>query len=154
MTTPTVVPVGYDGTDADYLKVTRDPSGAVRSVAGSVVVPNATAAGAFIGLVPFQAGARFIVDSTSVYITDIDAGTDSLLNLGIIYDDNVTFTDDVDAFASGSTVGRTAGFIAVDEIAGMTLTTQGNGWLAVENDVNATESEGTITFSVGVVYDQ
>lgn len=153
MATPTVVPVGYSNNDTDFLKVKRDTFGAVRNIAGSVVVPNATAAGAFIGLVPFQKGARFILNDKSVHITDIDAGTDSLVNLGIIYDTVADGTDDVDAFVSQSTAGQTGGFLTIDETSGMTLTTTGNGWLAVENDVNATEAEGTITFNVSVVYD-
>jgi len=154
MTTPTVVPTGYANDYTDYLKVPGvDRSGAVRSVAGAVTVPNATAVGAFIGLVPFQKGARFTIGNASVHITDIDSGTDSLLNLGIIYADSDEGTDDVDAFVSGSTVGRTGGFLTVDETSGMTLVTTGNGWLAVENDANITEAEGTITFTVQVCYD-
>lgn len=153
MTTPTVVPTGYAGDDTDYLKVKRDTFGAVRNVRGTVTIPNGTAAGVFIGLVPFQKGASFVINDKSVHITDIDAGTDSLVNLGIIYDDDTTYTNDVDAFASASTAGRAGGFISVDEVEGLTFEAQGNGWLAVENDVNVTESEGTITFNVGVVYD-
>ena len=153
MTLPTVVPTGFAGTADDFLKVKRDPSGAVRQVRGTVTVPNGTVAGVFIGLVPFQAGATLIVNSSSIHITDIDAGTDSTLNVGIIYDDNVTYTNDVDAFASLSTAGQAGGFITVDETAGMVLTTAGNGWLVVENEANTTEAEGTITYSVGVCYD-
>jgi hypothetical protein len=153
MTTPTIVPVGYENNYKDYLKAPIDRAGAVRSVAGSVVVPEGTVAGAFIGLVPFQKGARFIIDDKSVYITDIDGGADSLVNLGIIYASNADGVDDVDAFVSSSTAGQAGGFLTVDEIAGMTLVTTGNGWLAVENDVNVTEAEGTITYRVQVVYD-
>jgi hypothetical protein len=154
MTTPTVVPTGFNNDASDFRNVKCDKSGAVRQVAGTVTVPDATAAGAFVGLVPFNKGARFVINDKSVHITDIDAGTDSLVNLGIIYADSGEGTDDVDAFVSQSTAGQAGGFLTVDETAGMTLVTTGNGWLAVENDVNATEAEGTITFNVGVVYDQ
>lgn len=155
MTTPTIVPVGFQNDYRDYLNADGvDRSGAVRSEAGSVVVPSGTIAGAFIGLVPFQAGARFIIDDKAVHVTDIDAATDSLLNLGIIYQNADQGTDDVDAFVSGSTAGQAGGFLTVDETTGMTLVTTGNGWLAVENDVNVTEAEGTITFRVQVVYDK
>lgn len=153
MTTPTVVPTGYAGDDTDYLKVKRDPSGAARPVYGTVTVPSATAEGAFIGLVPFNKGAHFTLNDKSVHITDIDAGTDSLVNLGIIYDDNTTYTNDVDAFASASTAGQAGGFITIDETSGMTFEAEANGWLAVENDTNITESEGTITYNVLVSYD-
>jgi len=153
MTSPTIVPTRFQNNDTDFLKVKRDTFGAVRQVSDTVTVPTATAVGAFVGLVPFQAGARFIIGSTSVHITDIDAGTDSLVNVGIIYDDDTTHTNDVDAFSSNSTAGQAGGFIAVDETTGMTLETTGNGWLALENQANITESEGTVTFTVGVVYD-
>jgi len=154
MTTPTVVPVGFQNDYTDHLNVKCDRSGAVRQASGSVVVPVATAAGAFIGLVPFNSGARFIINDKSVHVTDIDAATDSLLNLGVIYESVTAGTDDVDAWVSGSTAGQAGGWLTIDETSGMTLVTTGNGWLAVENDVNVTESEGTITFTVGVVYDQ
>jgi hypothetical protein len=153
MATPTIVPVGYENNYKDFLKAPVDRSGAVRSVAGTVTVPNTTAEGALIGLVPFVKGARFIVDSRSIHITDIDAGTDSVMDIGVIYQSAGEGTDDVDAFVSASTVGRTGGFFDVDETAGMTLVTTGNGWLAVRNTTNVTEAEGTITFRVEVVYD-
>jgi hypothetical protein len=153
MTTPTILPAGYAGDSTDFNKVKRDTFGAVRQVSGAVTVPNSTAVGAFVGLVPFQKGARFIINDKSVHITDIDAGTDSTVNLGIVYDDNTTFTNDVDAFVSASTAGQAGGFLAIDEVEGLTLVTEGNGWLALENEANITEAEGTVTFTVGVVYD-
>lgn len=154
MATPTVVPTGFQNNATDYLNVKCDRSGAVRQASGSVTVPSATAAGAFVGLVPFTAGARFVVSNASVHTTDIDSGTDSLLNLGIIYATTDDGTDDVDAFVLASTAGRTGGFLTVTNPDGLDYVTTGRGWLAVENDVNVTEAEGTITFSVGVVYDQ
>lgn len=153
MTTPTVVPSQYAGDDSDYLKAKVDRSGAVRQVTGTVTVPNATAVGAFIGLVPFQKGASFVIGDKSIHITDIDAGADSTVNVGIVYDDNTTYTNDVDAFASASTAGQAGGFIAVDEVAGLTFRAEADGWLVVENEANITEAEGTITYSVGVFYD-
>lgn len=153
MTTPTIVPAGFNGDATDFLKVKKDSFGALRLVNGTVTVPTATAAGVFVGLVPFTKGARFLVHDKSFHITDIDSGTDSLVNVGIIYDDNTTYTNDVDAFASASTAGQAGGFISIDEVAGMTFEAEANGWLVLENDVNATEAEGTVTFSVGVAYD-
>ncbi len=154
MTTPTVVPVGYQNDYTDYLQVKCDRSGAVRQSSGDVAVPLATAAGAFIGLIPFNAGARFIVGGHSVHVTDIDGGTDSLLNLGVIYQDSDQGTDDVDLFVLASTAGRAGGYLTPTNPAGLDYVTTGNGWLAVENDVNVTEDAGTITWSIGVVYDQ
>lgn len=152
MASPTVKPTKYAADAAPWLRAKKAADGSVSLASGTVVVPAATAEGAFIGLVPFQKGARFVLNDKSVHVTDIDNGTDSLLNLGVIYESGQG-TDDVDAFVSGSTSGRAGGWLAIDETSGMTLVTTGNGWLAVENDVNVTEAEGTITFNVGVVYD-
>ncbi len=155
MTTPDIIPTGYKGDYRDYLNaVGVDKSGAVRNVRGTVTIPTATAAGKFAGLIPFQAGASFILNDKSVHVTDIDEGTDSTCNVGIVYDLNSTYTNDPDAFASASTAGQAGGFIAIDETTGMTLVTEGNGWLVWENEANTTEAEGTVTFNVCVVYDK
>lgn len=153
MANPTVVPTKWTNDAAPWLrtKVARD--GAVRSAHGTVTVPNATAEGAFIGLVPFQKGARFVINDKSIHVTDIDGGTDSLLNVGVIYPTSSEGTDDVDTFVLASTAGRAGGFITVTNVDGLNYVTTGNGWLVVENDVNVTEAEGTISFNVGVVYD-
>jgi hypothetical protein len=154
MTTPTVVPTEYQNTYVDYLNVKVDRSGAVRQSSGDVTVPSATEEGAFIGLIPFNAGARFIVNDKSIHVTDIDDGTDSLLNVGVIYQNTNEGTDDVDLFVLASTAGQAGGFLAVTNPTGLDYVTTGNGWLAVENDTNVTESEGTLTWSIGVVYDK
>jgi hypothetical protein len=154
MTTPTVVPTGYANDATDFLKVKRDPSGAVRIVDCSVTVPTATAVGAFVGLVPFNAGAKFIVSDKSFHITDIDAEDDSTVNVGIIYADTDEGADDVDAFVAASTAGQGGGFISLTNVAGLTYVTTGKGWLALENEANITEAEGTVTFNVGVAYDK
>lgn len=154
MADPTIVPSKYAGDDNDFLKAPCDRSGAVRSVYGVVTVPESTAEGAFIGLIPFNEGARFIIHDKAIHVTDIDDGTDSLLNVGVIYASAGDGTDDVDAFAAASTAGQAGGFISVTNVAGLNYVTTGRGWLAVENDTNVTESEGTITFNVGVVYDE
>lgn len=152
MTTPTVVAAGYVNDVTDYLNAPGLNTGAARWVDGTATIPNGTIAGAFIGLVPFRKGAKFIIDDKSVHITDIDSSTDSLVNLGIIYKNTTEGTDDVDAFCLQSSAGQAGGFISLTNVAGLTYETTGDGWLALENDVNVTEAEGTVTFSVGVQY--
>ena len=70
MTTPTIVPTGFAGDDTDFNKVKRDTFGAMRLVTGSATVASGTADGAFIGLVPFNKGARLKVDNASVHCGD------------------------------------------------------------------------------------
>lgn len=153
MTTPSVVPAKYTGDSYPWLRAKVDRDGCVRSVATSVTVPAATAQDAYIGLVPFQAGARFILDSTSIYCADLDTSTNVTLDVGIIYDDHANNTNNATAFASASTAPQTAGFVSIDEIAGMTLVTTGNGWLVAQVNA-ATTTEGAITARVMVCYDK
>lgn len=152
MTTPTIVPVGYAGDATDFKKVKRDTFGAVRNVKGSVSVVSGTAAGAYVGLVPFQKGATFLISNASVHCADFGAGT-TVVDLGIIYDDDSTHTNDEDAFVSASTAAQSGGFLTVDEIAGLTLETEADGWLAVKLETAAADATADITFNVGVAYD-
>ena len=73
MTTPNIVPTGYAGDDTDYNKVKCDRSGAVRIIAGSVEVPSGTVADSYVGLAPFNKGARFKIDSSSIWAGDFGA---------------------------------------------------------------------------------
>lgn len=152
MTTPTIVPTGYNADSTDYLKVKRDTFGASRTVAGSVTVSSGTAADAFVGLVPFQKGATFTIGDKSVYAGDFGAGT-TTVNLGIIYEDDTSFTNDVDAFASESDAAQAGGFVTVDEVEGLTLVAEGNGWLAAQVLTADADSDADIDFNVIVSYD-
>jgi hypothetical protein len=152
MTTPSIVPVQYSGADTDFLKVKLDRSGAARPVAGSVTVPSGTAADSYVGLVPFNKGARFIINDKSVYCGNFGAGT-TTVNLGIIYDDNTNNTNDVDAWASLSTAPQSGGFITVDEIEGLTLVTTANGWVAVQLKAADADASAAIVFDFLVAYD-
>lgn len=153
MAKPSIVPAAYVNDPKPYLHAKGDRNGSVTQVSGTVTVPNTTAVAALVGLVPFQKGARFVLNDKSVHITDIDNGTDSLLGLGVAYDTANDGTDDLDAFATGSTSGRAGGFIALTNPDGLVTRTTGNGWLVLVNEANITEAEGTATFSIGVVYD-
>ena len=151
MTTLAIVPVGYKNDYRDFLNapaVGRD--GAIRLVQGSVTVTNGTAANAYVGLIPFQAGARFIIDDKSVHCGNFGAAS-TTVNLGVVYSDSTT--DDPDAFVSLSTAAQSGGFLTVDEIEGLSLVTPTSGWLAVQLIAAAADADAAITFSVGVAYD-
>lgn len=154
MTTNTFVAVadGYQNDYTDYLQAPMNRNGSVQQVTGSATMPVTTAAGAFVGLVPFRKGATFTIGDKSSHITDIDAGTDSTVNLGIVYKGSDEGVDDVDAFVAASTAGQTGGFLAITNPVGNTYVTTGDGWLALENEANVSETEATITFNVGVSY--
>lgn len=153
MATPTIVPTGFRNDYRDWLNVPAlDRDGCLRQVKGSVSVVSGTAADAYVGLIPFNKGATFSINSDSVYAANFGAGT-TTLNLGVIYQSAGEGTDDVDAFASLSTAAQSGGFIAIDEIEGLTLVTTGNGWLAVQLKGAAADATANLTFNVGVSYD-
>lgn len=152
MTTPSVLPTQYAGTSTDYLKVKRDTSGAERAYVGVVSVPSGTAADAYVGLVPFNKGARFTIGNSSVYCGNFGAGS-TTVNLGYVYDDNVTYTNDVDAWASLSTAAQSGGFITVDEIEGMTFVAEGNGWITIQLKAADADATANVTFNFTGAYD-
>jgi hypothetical protein len=152
MTLPTVYPTQYDGTAVDFLKVKSDRDGCARIYAGSVSVPSGTAADAYVGLVPFNKGARFTIGNSSVYCGDFGAGS-TTVNLGYIYDDNTTYTNDVDAWASLSAAPQSGGFITVDEKEGISFVAEANGWVAVQLKAAAADATASITFSFAGAYD-
>lgn len=152
MTTPSVYPTGYTGTDVDFLNAPCDRSGAVRLVQNAVSVPSGTAADAYVGLIPFNKGARFMIDDKSVYCGNFGAGS-TTVNLGYIYDDNTTYTNDVDAWASLSTAAQSGGFITVDEKEGLSFVAEADGWLAAQLKAADADATADITFQVKVAYD-
>lgn len=152
MTTPSVLPTQYAGTYKDFLKVKVDRSGAARIVAGAVSVPSGTAADAYVGLVPFNKGARYQIDSTSIYCGNFGAGT-TTVNVGYVYDDNVTYTNDVDAWASLSTAPQSGGFVSVDEKEGLSFVAAANGWITVQLKTADADATADIAFSFVEAYD-
>jgi hypothetical protein len=152
MTTPSVVPSNYAGTYLDFLKAKVDRDGCARNVQGTVSVPSGTAADAYVGLVPFQKGARFIIGDKSIYCDNFGAGT-TTVNVGYVYNDNVTYTNDVDAWASLSTAAQSGGFVTVDEKEGLSFVAEADGWLAIQLKAAAADATASITFQVGVAYD-
>ncbi len=150
MTTIAVVPAGFANNDTDFLKAKVDRSGAARIVAGSVTVPNGTAATSLVGLLPFQRGARIKLDDKSIHVANIGAAT-TTVDIGVAYADATP--DVLDAFVSASTAIQAGGFIAIDEIAGLTLVTQADGWLVARINTANTDAEGAFTFQALVAYD-
>lgn len=152
MTTPTIVPTQYQNDYRDFLNAPVDRDGCIRLQQGTVSVTSGTAADAYVGLIPFQKGARFVINDKSVYCGNFGAGT-TTVNLGIIYFTAGDGTDDVDTFASLSTAAQSGGFITVDEIEGLTFVSTGRGWLAVQLKTAAADATADIAYSVGVAYD-
>lgn len=152
MTTPSILPTQYVGLSYPWLQAPVDRSGSLRMVEGAVSVPAATVTDAIIGLVPFQAGARFMIGNASIYSADLDSSTNVTMDIGYVFDDNATYTNDLDAWVSASTAPQAGGFLTVDEKEGLSFIAGANGWLTAQVNA-ATTTTGTITFQVGVAYD-
>lgn len=152
MTTPTILPTGYDGTYKDWLKTKVDRDGCVRLQYSTVTIPAATASSTVIGLVPFNKGARLSYGS-KYYTADLDTSTNVTLNVGYVYQTGSSATDDPDAFASAVTTGQTGGLITFDEQAGLSFVAEDNGWIAVQIGGGATTTEGAVSGQSLMVYD-
>lgn len=153
MTTPSILPVEYDGTSRDYLKVKDDRSGASRQYRGAVTVPSGTVATTIVGLVPFNKGAAFKINSSSIYVADIGAGT-TTISIGYVYDDNTNNTNNQTAWASASTAIQAGGFITMTAgTAGISFVATANGWVCATINTATTDASGAITFQIDGVYD-
>lgn len=153
MTTPSLFPIEYDGSERDYLKTKLDRSGASRSYRGAVLVPTGTAAATIIGLVPFNKGASFHIDNASIYTPNIGAGT-TTVSIGYVYDDNVTYTNNQTAWASAATSIQDGGFVAMTASAnGINFVAQANGWVVATINTAATDANGSIAFQISGAYD-
>lgn len=153
MTTPSVLPFKYNGTQVDFAKTEGvDRSGASRIQQGSVTVPSGTAANEFIGLIPFNKGARFNIGDKDIHVADIGAGT-TTINLGYVYDNDTDFINNPDAWLSGGTAIQAGGFLTVGSEAGLSFVAEADGWLVTQIVTAATDTEGDITFNIVQAYD-
>lgn len=152
MTTPSIIPTQYVGLTYPWLQAPVDRSGALRMVEGAVSIPATTATDAIIGLVPFQAGARFHIDGASIWSADLDSSTNVTMDIGYVFDQDATYTNDLDAWVSASTAPQAGGFLTPDEKEGLSFVAGSNGWLTAQVNA-ATTTTGTITFQVAVAYD-
>lgn len=152
MTTyPDNVPTGYAGDDTDFLKVKRDPSGALRLQYKVITVGDASTAGTTFGLVPFQKGFRLSYGGTKLYVDDLDTATNVTINYGYLYETDTT--SDADAFGSAITTGQAAGFVTFDEEEGMSWVATDNGWIVAALAAGPTSTEGTIEAQIVGCYD-
>jgi hypothetical protein len=152
MTTPNIVPAKYAGNKTDFLRAKQDAGGGNRTEVFSVDVPVGTAINAIVGIVPFRKGASFCHGASKFYIGDI--GDNALVfDVGYIYDDQVTYTSDPDAFASALTTGQAGGLVSFDEHAGLTWVADADGWIAITLSGSVTNAAGVIKGQAVLFYD-
>ena len=148
MTTPSIL-----ADTADNAKIDR--SGAVRSIKAVAAVPDTTVADTVVGMIRFQSG--FSLDQLAITSDDLDAGTDLLLDVGYVYDDDITYTNDPNAFFDGLDIAQDAGSVvwpvADGLLTGIGFTAEADGYIAVTLTDNAAEADGDITVKALFSYD-
>ena len=152
MTLPNIVPTGYLGTAVDFLHTKVDRDGCQRQFRGTVSVPSGTESGQIVGLVPFNKGASFHIDDKSIYCGNFGAAS-TTVDVGYIYNDSATYTNNVDAWASAATAPQAGGFVTVDETDGLNFVAAADGWVAVTTNTASADATASIFFQITGAYD-
>lgn len=149
MSFPDNLPTGYAGDGTDFLKVKRDPFGAIRMQYSSITVADNASAGTTYGIVPFQKGFRLSYGS-QLYTPDLDTASNVTLNVGYMYESSTA--SDADAFASAVS-GQSAALITFDEEEGLSWVAEDDGWIVVALAAGPVTTEGTLEAQVLGAYD-
>ena len=166
---PKIVPAGYTGDINDFIRTKRDNSGAVRYISGTVSVTSGTTIGAYIGLAPFNKGAKLIVGASQIYTPILDTGTGLTYSVGYLYTDsssagaNVASNDS--AYSTSDSRGQIGGYISFTNstlgstgaaLPGLTTTLAGDGWFTVRIGAGGTptnQAAASLSFQLAVAYD-
>lgn len=152
MTTPTILPTQYTGTYKDFLHTKVDKQGVVRCQSTQVSVPTGTTTTTIVGLAPFNAGDRLLVDGSAFACDALGSGV--TISLGVVYDDNVNNTNNATLFASALTAAAAGGALAVtNSTANIPYVTTGNGWIAATIGGATTGTTNSIFSQVVTCYD-
>lgn len=150
MTIPSILPVGYAGTTADFLKTKVDREGSVRASYGVVSVPTGTVTTTIVGLIPFNANTRLV--DFYVYFAALGAGVTA--DIGYVYSDNTNNTNKSNAFIAASTTSAAGGALGgANTVDAATWTATADGWFCVVIGGATTGTTGNISYDVSTVYD-
>lgn len=166
---PKIVPTGYAGDITDFLRTKVDREGTPRLISGSVSVASATTIGTFIGLAPFNKGAKLMVGASQIYSPILDSGTGLTYSVGFLYNDSSSAGANVasnsSAYSSSDSHGQTGGYISLTNstlgstgaaLPGLTGTLAGDGWFVIQTGVastNTNQAAASISFQLAVAYD-
>ena len=154
MTTPTILPTGFDGTSKDYLRAKVERDGCLRTQYSTVTIPASTATTTIVGLVPFQKGFRLNSGATQLAIADLDTSTNVTIDIGYVYKTGSTGTDDPNAFGSTLTTAQAGGYITFDEpTTDLPFVAADDGWIALTVGGGTTTTSGAFYGQVGGCYD-
>lgn len=154
MTLPTVYPSGYDGTTEDFLKAPGGQGMPDVPIRATVTVPASTTSGTVIGLIPFNKGASLEMDGV-LTTADLDTSTNVTFTMGFVYSDNVTYTNDPDAFITTSTALQSAAAnVVFNGTGGASFVAEADGWIAITTGGGSTTTEGTLYLNGCVTYER
>jgi hypothetical protein len=173
---PKIVPTGYTDDYQDFIvRVKSDKSGAVRLTTGMVNVSSGTTIGTYIGLAPFNKGAKLLTGASQIYVPQLDSGTGLTMSVGYLYTDSssagsnaasnssaYSSSDSHSQLAGGGliTLGNTTAGSSLAVQPGVTAQTIdliGDGWFVIQTGTASTatnQAAAAISFSLAVAYDQ
>lgn len=151
MTTPTIFSDKYADANALYRAPVRR-EGSVGHERATAVIPAGTAVSTNVGLIPFQKGAKVCMRGSSVRATDGDTATTATLNVGWVYNDNVTYTNDPDGFIALSAAPQTGAVAPFDAVAGYSFIAEAPGWIIAQPQGETVEVEYSVIADVLISY--
>lgn len=155
MTTPDIFADGYSNSADAFLNGPGGQGIPDVPVRANVTVPAVTVVTSVIGLIPFNKGASVEMGSGALLASDLDTGTNVTFELGFVYDDDATFTNDPDAFITSSTAFQTAAnYVAFDGTGGFTFVAEADGWIAITTAGGSTDTEADVTLEARITYER
>lgn len=151
MTTPTIFSDIYG--DANALQ--RAPAlytGAPAHVRVTTTLPAGTATTVVAGLIPFAKGAKVCMRGSSIKCGDGDTATTATLDIGWVYDDNTTYTNDPNGFIAATAAPQTGAVAAFDAVAGYSFVAEAPGWIMCQPGGETVEVEYTVIADVLISY--
>lgn len=154
MTTPSIVPTKWTGTDLDYLRAKVERDGSLREQYTTVTVPASTVITTIVGLVPFQKGYRLGIAATQLNVADLDTSTNVTFDVGYVYKTGSAQTDGPNVFGSALTTAQAGGNVSLSPTAaGIGWVAQDDGWIAVTMSGGSTTTSGAFTAQIVGCYD-
>lgn len=150
MTTPTVL-----SDVATYTYQIKHKAQGNMSQKATATVAASTASGTNIGMIRFQKG--FSLINFAIKTDDLDTSTNVTFDVGYVYDDNTTYTNDTDAFLNDSAIPQSAGSyvwpVASALLAGVGFTAEAPGYIVIQTGGGSTTTAGSVTMIASFTYD-
>ena len=155
MTTPDVFADSYSNSADAFLNAPGGQGQPDVPVRATVTTAAIITSGTVIGMIPFNKNASIEMGSGALLAPDLDTSTNVTFELGFVYDDDGTFTNDPDAFILSSTAFQTAAnFVAFNGTGGFTFVAEADGWIAITTGGASTTTSAQITLEARVTYER